>query len=93
MKLMRLAACAAFACATLGVAVAHAGNTSSNSTEIPPGTYKASCWDIYVKKATLYASCSTSIGTPSNTSLPNYATANGQDIANCNGKLTIGGCH
>lgn len=59
---------------------------------IPPGSYQKSCISITAKGTALYAYCSDSQGKYQSTSLANYNAYPGQDIANCNGVLTIGRC-
>ncbi|MEO0061554.1 MAG: hypothetical protein RLZZ08_114 [Pseudomonadota bacterium] len=58
----------------------------------PNGSYQQTCTKISVSGSTLYARCWDSAGNLKDTQLANYAAAGGQDIANCNGVLTVGKC-
>lgn len=69
-----------------------AGNQSTTPVAPPPGTYQQSCLHIAVQGTTLTAQCFDAQGYEKSAQLKNYARANGQDIANCNGVLTIGSC-
>lgn len=62
------------------------------AAELPNGSYQQTCTQISVSGSTLYARCPNSQGNLKDTQLNNYASADGQDIANCNGVLTIGRC-
>ena len=73
--------------------VVYAGNKDTGSAGTPPpGSYQQSCINISVSGSTLYALCRKSTGSLNNAALYNYASAGGQDIANCEGALTIGRC-
>lgn len=69
-----------------------AGLPVEQPTTPPPGTYQQTCTHISVSGFTLYARCPNSQGYLKDTQLNNYASAGGQDIANCEGVLTIGRC-
>lgn len=62
------------------------------AAELPNGSYQQTCTQISVSGSTLYARCPNSQGNLKDTQLNNYASAGGQDIANCEGVLTIGRC-
>ncbi|MEO0061555.1 MAG: hypothetical protein RLZZ08_115 [Pseudomonadota bacterium] len=70
----------------------YAGTQSNAAPAPPPGSYQRTCWEIKVIGDTLYAQCGDSNSAVENTQLRGYASANGRDIANCNGALTIGSC-
>lgn len=71
----------------------YAGNQDTGSTTTPPpGSYQQSCMNISVDGTTLNARCRDTNGVPNFTQLKNYPSAQGHDIANCDGVLTIGSC-
>jgi hypothetical protein len=57
---------------------------------IPPGSYQASCRDIYADRSTLTATCRTQRGEWSYTTLGRYRDCQG-DIVNLNGRLRCDG--
>jgi hypothetical protein len=59
---------------------------------LPAGSYSQSCVGAAMNGTTLVASCRTASGQMVSASLPNAHVVGGQDIANCNGRLQVGGC-
>lgn len=58
----------------------------------PPGSYLQSCVRPVMNGTMLSASCRTASGQMVSASLPNANAFAGQDIANCDGRLRVGGC-
>lgn len=77
--------------AVLAAAAVHVPAAAADGT-IPAGSYQQSCRNISVSGTTLSATCLDSHGNPKGSLLPQYDAYPGQDIANCNGVLTIGSC-
>lgn len=77
--------------AMLAAAAVSAPAAATDST-IPAGSYQQSCRNITVNGTTLSATCLDSLGYSKATTLPHYDAYPGQDIANCNGVLTVGHC-
>ncbi|HRD47653.1 MAG TPA: CVNH domain-containing protein [Caulobacter sp.] len=63
---------------------------AGGDSQLPPGSWRASCDQAYMSGWTLNAVCRDSRGQRVRTSI-NTRTCNGRDIANVNGRLTCGG--
>jgi hypothetical protein len=92
MKAITKALLASLGAGLLALAALPACNGDGCSTDIPEGSYFETCFSCAMNGTHLICQCDTGHSEYPLTDLDTCACMGGEDIANCRGTLTCGGC-